>query len=687
MRASPEFLFGLTIRIILVVAAMPWTHENWFIPFLTHLRTAGSIDVWADFLAAGGNPGAFPYGAIYILAFAPLTLLGDALGGAFGAHIGLGITVVLLDMAMLRTLQMIAPDALRRHLVWLYWLSPITLYVGYWHGHLDILPTLLLTLSLLGLKTGRLDHSAMFLALAIAAKISMVIAAPFIFVHLYGSPRARSSLLRYICITALVTIAAFGPLLLFGGFREMALGTPELQKSIALAVDYGGGLTLYVLPMVYAALLFIAWRVRRISFEELVSFIALVFLALYLLTPAAPGWAMWFTAFVALHTARSGLRAGFLYLLLCLSFVALHLLISAGVRLNLAPYWDLTHLAVPAKWVPIGELPGWTFSLFTVAALAIATQMVRERILDSNFHMFTRKPLLIGIAGDSGTGKDTLSSLIGDMFGQGATCLISGDDYHTWDRHKPMWRALTHLNPNANDLERFAVDVLRLRQRRSVRAPHYDHHIGRMTKPLKIKPREVIIVSGLHAIYSADLNARYDLRIFLDMHEGLRRYLKVRRDVSVRGHAKESVLRSIEARANDSDTFIKPQKSQADVIVSLEPVQETDIEDFDRPIESISLRLRLRAKHDGCLKRLEILLVSMGGLHVTSRTAEDGFTEMLIEGVPSTQQVGAMASQLSPELQEHLSRRPKWHDAQNGLLQLIALSQIDRIRAAAGGVI
>ena len=58
----------------------------------------------------------------------------------------------------------------------------------------------------------------------------------------------------------------------------------------------------------------------------------------------------------------------------------------------------------------------------------------------------TRRPFVIGISGDSGSGKDTFANSIEGLFGKHSVTKLSGDDYHLWDRKKPIWQAMTHLN-------------------------------------------------------------------------------------------------------------------------------------------------------------------------------------------------------------------------------------------------
>ena len=70
-------------------------------------------------------------------------------------------------------------------------------------------------------------------------------------------------------------------------------------------------------------------------------------------------------------------------------------------------------------------------------------------------YQFSGKPLAIGIAGDSGAGKDTLVNSLVDLFGAHSVVSLSGDNYHLWDRNKKMWKLITHLNPKANNLNLF----------------------------------------------------------------------------------------------------------------------------------------------------------------------------------------------------------------------------------------
>lgn len=670
-RAEPVGLaLGLLVRLALVFGAIPWTYAHWFAPFLVHAVQAGATDPWTSFLAAGGDPAAFPYGPLYLLVFVPLAALGDLVAGARGAELGLGLTVLALDALLFLTLRRLA-GAERRSIVTLaYWLSPVVIYIGYWHGQLDVLPVLLLTLSLLWLRQGRFAASGFALGSAVAAKLSMAVGLPFVWIYVVSARRLRSVAVRLV-VASLAGLAVLAPFALSPGFRAMVLGTPERNKVFALAIAYGEGMRFYILPLVLVALVFAAWRIRRFNFDILFNFVGLAFFVLFLLTPASPGWALWLVPFLVMHLTRATAGGWVLAGAFSVLFVAFHLTTSAGP--TLAAGADLAEpLALPAGMD--GErVRNLLLSVYLAAGGAIAFRMFHDGVLSDPYYRSTRRPLLLGIAGDSGSGKDTLAEALEALFGRASTARVSGDDYHVWDRQKPMWRALTHLHPKANNLRRFTEDLLALGSGRSIRAPHYDHHLGRMTKPRVVKASDVVVAVGLHVLHTPELTAAFDLKIFLAMDEGLRRRLKLRRDVAVRGHSPAAVEAAIAKRQPDSERHIRPQAAFADLILSLAPADPRDLarpDDDDRPIR-MSLAVEAPTGDLGALVRV---LVGVCGLEVVP-AASDG-SGILIAGEARAGDVAAAARALSPGMFDYLGLRPVWADGVTGIMQLVVLDQI-----------
>ena len=670
------FGLGLAIRLALIVLATPAIHTRWFVPFLTR-AASGGLDPWSAFVAAGGDPAAFPYGLPYLLMLGPPVLIGDALAGALGGHVALGLSVLVIELVLLKVLRAIAGREQAGAVTLTYWLSPLAIYVGYWHGQLDMLPVAVLLSGLLALRAARYRASGGLLGAALAAKFSMILPLPFVGLYLAGRPRLRAFTPAVALATAGAVALLLAPFLLSSGFRQMVLMTPESAKTFSLALPLGDSLEVYVLPLAYLALLYWAWQVRRLDFNLLWAFTGAAFMAVLLLTPASPGWVMWAAPFLALHTARAGPLGHLLYWPFAVAFVLVHLLTSEGAVLAGGAALDLTALAS-------GRIPSILLTIALASGGALAFQLVRRGILQSSFRLATHAPLVIGVAGDSSSGKDTLVDAIAAMVGEANITRVSGDNYHVWDRHKPMWQAMTHLNPKANDLEAFGRHVAQLAEGRTVLARHYDHAVGRMSEPLPLRPQQIVAASGLHALWSPTLRRGYDLRVFMDMDEDLRRFFKIRRDVGQRGHALEHVVASMDRRAPDAERFIAPQARSADIALRLEPRHPSAIEDFGRDVDAALLRLILTMAPGRNFDEPARLLTSLCGMQVIERPLPDGRNEVVIEGEPSVDDIAAAALKLCPDMAELLATQPEWRSGLTGVMQIIILCEFDRSRRQRG---
>jgi len=244
-----------------------------------------------------------------------------------------------------------------------------------------------------------------------------------------------------------------------------------------------------------------------------------------------------------------------------------------------------------------------------------------------------------------------------------------------------MWQVMTHLNPMANDLEGFCNDLMSLTDGKSVLSRHYDHQIGRMSKPLQINSNDFIIASGLHALYLPILRECYNLKIYLDIDEGLRRYFKLNRDVQQRGHSVERVLASFEKRGPDSERFIRPQANHADLIFSLQPIHTRMLQDLD-DTHPLQLKLVVQTKNGFNVLSIHRVLVGVCGLHVDIVVGNDGADiKMTIEGEASAADVAMASEMLCPRVLEFLDIPPKWQGGMLGLMQLITLSHISQALA------
>jgi hypothetical protein len=236
---------------------------------------------------------------------------------------------------------------------------------------------------------------------------------------------------------------------------------------------------------------------------------------------------------------------------------------------------------------------------------------------------------------------------------------------------------MTHLNPNANDLERYAEDLLDLADGKSIHARHYDHSTGRMSHPIRVKSNDFIIASGLHSLHLPILRNCCDLKIYLDIDEGLRRHFKVQRDVHQRGHSIEKVMSALEKREADAAKFVRPQAEHADLLLSLKPIHPRVLEDPAR--NPLRFKLGVRSREGFHEQSLVRVLVGVCGLHVDMTISEEGReVELVIEGETTGDDIALAVRTLFPGMSEFLDLAPRWRDGIEGLMQLITLSHINQ---------
>jgi uridine kinase len=666
---------GLLLRMALIAFAVPFLPASWFVPFVEGWLAAPTLDPWTSHLRLGGSEAAFPYGPVMFVALLPLTALSFAASPVFGIWgstvVGYGLTVLLAELTCLVLLARLEKGG--TVLVCL-WLSPAIIVLSYWHGQNDLVPVALLLASLVALRVHNARWAGMALGLAIAAKLSMALAAPIIAVYLYRNARLRQLLLPFLMglagpLLLQLMVFAFSP-----GARAMVLGTPEARKVFLLALDLGGNVKIYILPVAYIFLLFWTWRLRRITFDLAISVLGIVFLMIALLTPATPNWFIWAAPFLALHGARTGRRGVFLVFVLSGLKALSTILQFSGASIPLLGLNANAPIMLKLG-LEDGFLVSMLFSTLVALGIFIVVRTWQRGLRSNELYRINRRPLVIGIAGDSGVGKDTLATSIAGIFGQRSVASVSGDDYHNWERARPMWRALTHLNPRANDLERMTGDVLALASGKTVNARHYDHKTGQFIKPSKLTFNEVIIVTGLHALSVSSLRKRYDVAIYLDMDEDLRRFFKIRRDVAERGHTVEKVVREIERRSPDAESFVRPQRAHADIVFALRPVNRKRIADLTQAGE-VRLKLSVLLKRNASYETLVRALIGTCGLHVDLNFLDNSeAVELMIEGDVTAEGIEIAAMRLVPNLDELVALQPQWRAGVTGLMQLIVLTE------------
>ncbi|REF36180.1 phosphoribulokinase [Thermasporomyces composti] len=232
-------------------------------------------------------------------------------------------------------------------------------------------------------------------------------------------------------------------------------------------------------------------------------------------------------------------------------------------------------------------------------------------------HSSARRPVMVAIAGDSAAGKTTLTKGIAAALGASRVTTICVDDYHRYDRQERKGLPFTALHPRCNYVEIMEQHLQLLATGQPILKPVYDHDTGQLTRPELVEPREFVIVEGLLPLYSKLTRACFDIAVYLDPPERIRREWKVSRDVRKRGYTVDQVLAELERREPESAQFIRPQRAHADIVVRFAPAEGHD--DTSNSPLSVELMLRPTVRHTG----LRGLLAEIGQRTVQLRLIRD----------------------------------------------------------------
>ncbi|MBA4117015.1 MAG: phosphoribulokinase [Rubrobacter sp.] len=195
------------------------------------------------------------------------------------------------------------------------------------------------------------------------------------------------------------------------------------------------------------------------------------------------------------------------------------------------------------------------------------------------------RPIMIGLVGDSATGKTTFTNGLVGALGEEQVTVIGTDDYHKYDREQRKTVGVTPLNPEGNYIDIMGYHFQDLLANRAILKPIYEHSDGTFAPPEYIEPKRFMIFEGLLAYHTQEMRDAFDVRVYLDPPEELRREWKISRDTGKRGYEEDEVHEQFNAREPDSEAYIRPQKHHADLVVSFRrPSEDRDQSSLDAVI-------------------------------------------------------------------------------------------------------
>jgi uridine kinase len=186
-------------------------------------------------------------------------------------------------------------------------------------------------------------------------------------------------------------------------------------------------------------------------------------------------------------------------------------------------------------------------------------------------NMSPNTPLVIGIAGGSGSGKTTVAQAILNRVGADKIAYLQHDSYYKDLTGLPpaLRRDVNFDHPHSLETDLLIKHVETLRNFQTVEVPIYDFATdSRTSKTFTVAPRSVIIVEGVLIFVEPELRKLFDVKLFVDADPDIRFIRRLRRDITERNRTTESVIKQYEATVRPMHLeFVEPSKRYADVII------------------------------------------------------------------------------------------------------------------------
>jgi phosphoribulokinase len=266
----------------------------------------------------------------------------------------------------------------------------------------------------------------------------------------------------------------------------------------------------------------------------------------------------------------------------------------------------------------------------------------------------------IGVAGDSGSGKTVFTQGIRSIFGEDLVSTITLDDYHSLDRLQRQEQNVTPLDPRANNIDQLEKDLSQLKYGEPIEKPVYDHTTGIFDPPVIFCPRKILILEGLHTLFTPALRKCLDFSLFVDPSQEVKYDWKIRRDVKKRGYSRETVLHEIEERKPDYDRFIAPQKAFADAIIGIDYSEFGRDLGVKRNVYRVTLS-QTRMQHS--LKNIDLALDLFSILSLSQRNFSLGFGTSEYEGhkMGKLSMDGELSTHVIRKLERNIEEQTKVH--------------------------
>ncbi len=195
-----------------------------------------------------------------------------------------------------------------------------------------------------------------------------------------------------------------------------------------------------------------------------------------------------------------------------------------------------------------------------------------------------KKPIIVGVAGGSGSGKTTFAKRLLLKLGSDNCAIIGQDSYYIDQSHRfdRDGGAVNFDHPSAIDFNLLEQHLISLKSGNSIEVPIYDFATHkRLNETIKVNPHPIILVDGILILSQANLRTHFDYAIFIDTPEDLRFARRLKRDVEERGRTKDGVTAQFMGQVKPMhDQFVEPSKHFSTLLVN--------VDNFDLELEKFA---------------------------------------------------------------------------------------------------
>lgn len=646
----------ILIKIIILFLFSSEYSNSLFLPFVNSFINNGFVNPWNFYLINSYNLDSFPYHPLMLYLLCPFAILAKLIqiSALFKTPL------FLADILIFYILWKSFPN--KKNEVFLYYfLNPVILYAIYIHSQLDIIPTAILLYSIYLLMANKQNFSSLVFGLALATKIHIIIALPLLFFYLYKIKNINVAL-KYLLNSLIIFTLIDLPFLFSEGFEQMVL--LNSKQSLLFDSFYNIGSVSILLPIAAIFMIYLHFfNQEKVNYDLLYFYFGILFTATIFFIYSGSAWYVWMIPFVSIYFIQNdNNKSRLLYIGFSIAYLIFFIFFYES------EYKDILFLGseIDLK-IPNEKLADISFTLLEVTLVSMMYAFYKYGIKSNSIYR-KQLNLIIGIGGDSGVGKTTLLNNLQNLLGN-KLLQIEGDGEHKWERGDKNWNKFTHLDPKANHIHKQSEAIYSLKHNETIFRSEYEHSNGKFSVPKKVKPKEFIVIAGLHPFYLPKLRKNIDFKIYIDTDETLRRHWKIVRDTKKRGYSTEKILEQIEARMEDAGKYIYPQKEFADMIVKYYPVNT-----FVLGEENENIILGLKLTFDANIHIEDIL--NKLNCPFTWDYNDDLKTQYIeIESIPDVN-FHEIALDSIENISEIVSLDIRWESGYEGLIQLISLKMI-----------